>query len=298
MNPTLNEGAGAPNYAENANEDLDLENVNQDDGEQDGDEGTQGEDGKAQQPKDDPVKTLQQRLAKQERRINNITASKYALKRELDELRAYKAQMESERKVQGIKMPKPDDFKDFDEYHAALTEAQMQKLLAQQQGQQNQNPAEQGRVPAQEQQWHNSMQQQALGQAQQLAQHIGDFAETWDGVAPLLDAMPYAIEKAFYQTSQHPALAVYVLAKEGVLADVLEMPPQQAAQYIAQATQLGIQNIQQWAGNKSPQGKPAAQQQQPTGAPPPLSPSKAGSRGARSEDEMSGSELLKKYNVS
>lgn len=283
------QNAGAPSPAQTTDLDLTADSGAVDTGNA---EGTQGADEGTQEAATfsaEDFKKLQKQLAQQDRRIGRMTASKYQTQRELQELRAWKAKYDQEAQAKANAKPSPDQFQSFDEYTAAMSRHAAMEAIREQQGGNNQ-PATQGRVPAEEQQWHTQMQDHAVRQAQELAKHIPDFEQTWNGNAELIDAMPYEIEKAFYQSSQHPALALYVIAREGLLPDLFEATPQQAAQLIAQATQMGVQQVQSQASK--PQGGPP---NKATGAPQPLAPNKAAGAGAKSEDELSGAELRKKY---
>lgn len=244
-------------------------------------EAEQPEESPKEEPKDDdPIQKLEKQLKKEQRRINQRTARMYQaeaknklLMERLEALEKMVTPLENKR-------PQADQYESFDEYNEAV----MDWKLKQSQPQEAQ--ASSDAPPPQEAQWLQTRETEIVQQANQLAQHIPDFADSIAAAAEMVDAMPWQTRKTLYE-SQHPALAAYVLEKEGALEQLFNATPQQASALIAQATQIGVSNIKQWAE------KPKT-----TSAPAPLSPNKAIGTGVKSEDRMSGAELLKKYGVS
>lgn len=285
MDTTQNVGAGAQPHVEGAGQ---AAEIKQQDSQATEGAGDQGDGGGQQAFTPEDFKKLQRQLAAQDRRIGRMTAAKYQTQRELQELRQWRAEREKEAATQKDARPQADQFQSYDEYNEAVA-----RWAARQEGKpQNANEGAQqpNRVPQQETAWQQQMESQAIHQAQQLAQYIPDFAETWTDNGHFFDAMPYELEKALYQ-SQHPALAVYVLAKEGKLLDLLEMTPQQAAYEIGRATHVGVNNIKSWATAGKGQQQPG-QTQQPTNAPQPLAPNKGAATGSRPLDQRTGKDVL------
>lgn len=284
MNITPNAGAGAESHVETAGQ---AENQTQTANTEQAAEG-QGAEQEQKAYTAEDFKQLQKQLQKEQRRINRLTAAKYAEKSQNKVLAERLAKFEQAQAEKADARPNAEQFQTYDEYNEAVA-----RWAARQEGKPKageQPKAEtQPNIPPQEAAWRGEKQAHTISQAQQLAQHIPDFADTWNENGELLDALPYEIEKALYQ-SQHPALAIYVLAKEGKLEELLDMAPQQAAYEIGRATFAGVNNIQSWT--KKPQAQAA------TKAPQPLqNPNKGAGPGSKSEDAMSGKELRKKHGV-
>jgi hypothetical protein len=286
MNITPNEGAGAGSVIENAGQAANTGNEQNQENQQ-GSENQGGEGQKTYTAED--FGRLEKQLQKEQRRINRLTAAKYSEKSQNQILLEKIAKLEKASAPKDER-PKIEDYeeKGFDAYNEAVARWAARQEGKPKEGAQSED-APQSKVPPQEQAWAKQMEENVTHQATQLAQHIPDFAETFQENEAIFDAMPYELEKAFYQT-QHPALAAYVLAKEGKLVDLLEMTPQQAAYEIGRAIQVGVNNIKSWSEKKA-QGKV-------TNAPAPLSsPNKGTGPGGKSEDAMSGRELRKKHGV-
>lgn len=289
MNTTHNAGEGAAPISGDAGQATDTQTQVIDQENETSVEGDQGAQSQYTPPTEEQWNKYQKDQAQTQRRFDKRTAQMHAALRRADDLEKRLAALEKGATVKKDERPSMDQFNSFDEYNEAVA-----RWAARQEGQPkpdaNEGAQKSERVPPQEAAWQKQMENQTINQARQLAQHIPDFAETWTENGEFFDLMPYELEKTFYQ-SQHPALAFYVLANEGKLYDLLEMSPQQAAHEIGRATHVGVTNIQSWAKKKP------GNSQQPTGAPSPLPPNKGAGTSPKSEDTMSGKELLRKHGL-
>lgn len=234
-----------------------------------------------QAPTETEWKQFQKDQRATQRRFNKRTAEMYAAQRELDSVRKELAEL---RTAAGKKAaPNPEQYQNWEEYQAALTTYNVEQLMPKPQEQ----PVNAAIPPKEEAAWFQSKEIEIVQRVNQLAPHIPDFAETIGEAADLVDQMPWQTRKALYEC-ESPELAAYVLEKQGQLADLMAMPPEAARYVVAQAAQIGIQHIKSLAEKKA---KP------PTAAPAPMTPHKGTAAGAKSEDRMSGEELLKKYGV-
>lgn len=229
---------------------------------------------------DEDIQRYEKALQKEQKRINKLTAAKYEAISQNKMLQERLAKLEQSLNVNSSGKPNADQFQSYDEYNEAVTDWKLEQKLKELNPEKESNDPYRD-VPKHELEWAKSMESNVANQASQLAQHIPDFVEAMREYEPIFDAMPYELEKAFWQ-SQHPVLAAYVLAKEGKLEELLDMTPQQAAYEIGRATHVGVANINQYTT------KPK------TAAPKPMAaPSKGASSGQKPLNKQSWSELKK-----
>lgn len=295
MDSMQNEGAGAESQVDSASQTTSLQDSY--DREDLGGDEKQTKPDKQEQPVD--LKALQKQLRQQERRIGRLTAERYQSRAELDDLRKFKTEYDKKNTAQKNAKPTADQFQSFDEY----VEAVARWAATPNQEQQDPNaPAPSGaEPPAQEKAYLENREAVAIQQVHQLSPHIPDFTEVISDAADLVDALPWQNRKALYD-SPHPALAAYILQKEGLLLNLFDMNPQQVAMVVQQAANAGIQHVQAiLKGKQQGQGQGQNQNQnlqtrQHTNAPAPLSQPK-GSTAGKSDDSLSGAELKKKYGI-
>lgn len=114
-------------------------------------------------------------------------------------------------------------------------------------------------------------------QANKMSAEIPDFQSVMQSNLDIVDEFPEYVETAFYECG-NAAVAFYNLAKEGKLESLLDMGPYQVIAEISRAASLEPK-------------KPVA-----TSAPRPLTPAR-GNVTSKSEETMSGLELLKRYKL-
>jgi hypothetical protein len=287
MDITPNEGAGVDSHVETAGQANETETSTVENAEQQPEQQAEPTTYTAEQ-----YKQLEKKLQQQERRIGRLTAKKYKTQAEIQELREFKAQQEAAAAEKANVRPDSDQYGSLDEYLEALADWKLNQRNGEKKPEEAAQTEQQFKTPEQEMQWVREMERTVVNRSAQLAEHIPDFKQVFEENSSVFDAIPYEIEKAFYQ-STHPELAAYVLAKEGLLSDLIDMTPQEASDLIARAAQLGVQNFASFAASK-PQGQTQAQA---TKAPAPMSGTRGTATGGKQLADMSWPELKKNLNI-
>lgn len=142
--------------------------------------------------------------------------------------------------------PKMDNFDSVLDFVKADTEYTLEQKMSEQTRQQQLMALEQQKALLNQQ-----INEQNGAKYQELAQVNPDVKVTLESpeVSALIQAMPDHIDRLFSEVD-NPALAGYVLAKEGRLADLAYMHPQVALVEIVQAMHRGQQFMQQAARPK------------------------------------------------
>lgn len=129
----------------------------------------------------------------------------------------------------------PDDYENYGDYINAQIKASVNQQTQQSQSdmQKQQLTQQQAAVKAQQDQY-------IIEQAQEASQTFKDLPQVWQQNATLLDNLPKEVEDIFYSIDNAPA-AVYMLAKEGKLQDLLYANPAIAAYEIVNAQNRGLE---------------------------------------------------------
>lgn len=230
------------------------------------DESEEKSEGDSDKGGDDWPKTARTAVRNRDRRIGNL----YKRIRELEEA-AQQAQPQQQPETGA---PKEDDFDNYADFIKAQAVYEVTQILEKEKGAKMQ-PADE--LTVQEQQYIAHKQQETATKSAEYARTIPDYQEVVSDNAELINSLPKEIQRIFFD-AQDTALATYNLAKSGELADLLFMTPTQAAMKIAQA---------QVAPQLTPPPQPKHKPMQ--GA--------KGTASVRSDDALSGKELLNKYGV-
>lgn len=216
-----------------------------------------------------------------------------ALKREKREKRQYRAQVRAlEAQIAQLKgsnpaaevqAPDPNKFEKYTDYvneqvkfqtEQAVKEAQnkgrLEALEGQKEAVQAERNAELARV------------------AQETAKAVPDLGQVIGAHAQALDSVGSEIGEIIYEMDNAP-LAIYTLAKEGVLEDVLNAPPAIAAHYLLNAQARGEQALAAKSAHK-PTPKQTVQ------APEPIKAARGTGTSQKPYQLMSGKDVLKWVN--
>lgn len=189
-----------------------------------------------------------------------------------------------EAQFNGPKPPKEEDFQAYGDY--LVEKAKYEILQSQKQEKSGDQPKQEGpQMSDQERLWKMQREQHVAHSAANLAKEIPDFAETMVAYADFAEELPPAIQNMFLE-NDNGALAFYNMAKSGTLENLMGMTPYQAVLAIEAAARKG---------GRTPTQQPI--QSQP--APQPHKPIQ-GARGVspgRSDESLSGKELLKRYKL-
>ncbi|MDE2104515.1 MAG: hypothetical protein KGL39_45185 [Patescibacteria group bacterium] len=232
-------------------------------------------------------KNLQRQARDQLKRINKITASNYQYKAKIEELEkiAAEARTAAQNRTLAESKPKSSDYKTLDEYNEAFAEWKYKQLA----GASGETTQKDVGLSAEDREWAANAERTLTSQSQELRGAIPDYAQFIEDNGQILQQLPFAAQKTILSSSDHPLLALYALDKAGELGRLFEaQTPQQLAQVMKAATDYALQNVRSWVDPK------LLQTTQVKPAPKPISSAK-GNATVKSEDDLSGKELLKKY---
>lgn len=219
----------------------------------------------------DELKTLQNRLARENRRIGKLTAQKYQFENEAKTLREQLAKLQTNQTANGP--PQEGQFNNYGEYLKAEARYAAQELLTERDTQ-NQTQAQK----ANEQAWTEDRLEHVADTSQKAKAAFPDYQSVYDQNLDIIQTFPPHIEKAFLE-ADNPAYALYALAKDGGLEQLASMSATRAAVVIARA-----------------EDRAASMKAQVTRAPTPLAGAKGTAPGSKELHQMSGDELLKWVN--
>jgi len=226
----------------------------------------------------EPVKTEDVPFPK--KAVNAISRRDKQIKKMRDEMAAYKAELERFRQSQ-TSQPKVDDApkeESFNNYGDFLEAKILHKLQKEAAGKNEAQQKQQPEVSYEAQMWVEERRESVQEKASEYMQSIPDYKDVFMEYGSIADELPEHVQMAFLEADDAP-LAFYNLAKEGRLESLATMSPYKAAMEIARA--------------QKPVGAP---KQTISKAPAPISSAK-GVSGGRSDDELSGRELLKKHKL-
>ena len=226
----------------------------------------------------DEAKKLKNALHREKRRIAQLTAQKYQYQSELEALRQKYEGNKPDNTSKSTGSPTADQFDTYEDYQRAVARHEAQEAFKELEARRN----EQTKV-AEKNEWVSERETLVEDKGKELAKAIPDFVQTltqYKDVLDYIDAQLPELGEVFLEADNAP-LAFYALAKEGKLESVLEMSPRRAAMEVAKAEERGAAYLKQ--------PKPVSK------APEPMSPVKGVSKGEKTEVEMSGDELMRKY---
>lgn len=203
-------------------------------------------------------------LSRRDKQIGKLRAEREAYLNELTKLR------EEQAKALAPKEPTEEQFESYGEYLKALTKFHATQV----QPAQPQQPQQ----PDYRQQQMIAQRDQAIAiKSQEAMKAIPDYQSVIQEHAEIADSFPEELQNAFYE-AENPGLALYTLAKEGRLYDLVDMTPARAAMEIARAEVRGQQIMSR---------KPV------TNAPAPISAAKGSGPATQRLETMSADEILK-----
>lgn len=182
-----------------------------------------------------------------------------ALNRKNKQISKLRAQMrELEAKLNENQAPKekkvlnPDDFESYGDYINAQVEA-----LVDQKTHQSQTDMQKAHIAQQKQVLQAQRDQYILEQAKEASKTLTDLPYVWQQNAEVLDALPKDVADIFYSIDNAPA-AIYMLAKEGKLQDLMYANPAVAAYEIVTAQNKGLEMLSRPAQRVSRAPEPIA----------------------------------------
>jgi len=178
-------------------------------------------------------------LSRRDRQIGKLQAERAALTAELTKFREQTTQ-------QANNPPKESDFDNYGELLKAQHRHEWQQEQAAKELQQKEQYTAQ-----QEQQWFQQRNQEVLSKAQELKTQVPDFLSLLHEYSDVLSTVPAEIERVFYEVDA-PEVALYALAKEGRLEEVLGMSPSRVAIELGKAEIRGEALIKQKQITKTP----------------------------------------------
>jgi hypothetical protein len=158
-------------------------------------------------PKEERVelpKEVAKKLSKQDRRIGQLTAERYALKQELEQLRS-KSPDKPQAKDDA---PKESDFETYGEYLRAEARYAAKQELLETQSKQSEEKAQ-----LESQTWEQERAEALDENAEQAKEAFADFQSVMDKAIPK-EGLADHVRKAFLE-AENGAFALYALAKEG-----------------------------------------------------------------------------------
>lgn len=204
--------------------------------------------------------------AKREKR--QLRAQVKALESQLSELKAYKPEASS--------APDPRQFDSYTDFNEANVQHQIKQAMAE-----AQNKGKLEALEGQRSQIAERRNQEVAQVAMETAKQLPDLPNVISQYTNQLDNVRGELAELIYEMDNAP-LAIYTLAKEGTLEDVLDAPPALAAVHLMRAQERGEQALKA----KSPR-------QSVTNAPDPIRASKGTGVNQKSLQDLSGQELLK-----
>ncbi len=220
----------------------------------------------ATEPVDTPFpKKAVNAISRRDKQIGKLQAERAALNAELTRFREQTAQHSNN-------PPKESDFDNYGELLKAQHRHEWQQEQAARELQQREQYTTQ-----QEQQWFSQREQEVLSKAQELKTQVPDFLGLLNEYSDVLSEVPPQIERLLYEADS-PEVALYALAKEGRLEEVLAMSPARVA------IELGKAEIR---------GEALIKQKQVTKAPAPIEGLKGTGGSSKTLESMNSQDLLK-----
>lgn len=200
-----------------------VENADVVDYEEEGEDQVDQTDDKGQGDEEE-IAVIRKSLEKKNRYINNLRSRHKALKEHLHKI-------EMERAQNTAKPPNENDFQSYMEYLEAKNKHEIENQFGELKTKQEIDALQQ-----QQQLINEQMAEQSYAQYQEIAEKHPDIRATMESpeVMQIVQALPPHIDSLFDEVD-NPALAGYVLAKEGRLAALANMHPQVALVEIVQA---------------------------------------------------------------
>lgn len=217
---------------------------------------------------------------KAENAIKRHKRDKSRLRMELRQAREQISQLRGTKPSEG----KAPDQRDFENYGDWLREDV--KYSVKQEAEKASIAARETQLTQQEQALIEQRSAEISQQTAELVKDVSDLAQTVGAVMPVLDQMPAELQNMFMELDD-PTLAIYVLAKEGKLQNVMAMSPHVAAAYVHAAEMRGQQFVNHMRSQKASKA---------TNAPSPMKAARGNSQ-HRNEDSMTGRELLQRYKL-
>lgn len=218
------------------------------------------------------MKTIRKALNKKNRYIDNLRARHRELEAEMKKLQETKAESNP---------PKETDYESVLDYLKAQQQYDLEQKFAEHGTQQQQTALQQ-----QQQMLMQQINEQNHQKYQELAAANPDIKQTLESAETqqVIQSLPSHIDALFNEVD-NPALAGYVLAKEGRLPELAYMKPEVALVEIVNAMHRGAQYA-----------TPKAKQSPVSKAPQPLSAAKGTGKISKQPHQMAGDELLKWVN--
>ncbi len=192
------------------------------------------------EPEDVPFpKKAVNALSRRDKQIGKLQAQLAADRAELAKFREQSVQ-------QNNNPPKESDFDNYGELLKAQHRHEWQQEQAAKEIQQREQYTAQ-----QEEQWFQQRNQEVLSKAQELKTQVPDFLGLLNEYSDVLSSVPPEIERVFYEVDA-PEVALYALAKEGRLEEVLGMSPSRVAIELGKAEIRGEALIKQKQITKTP----------------------------------------------
>jgi len=204
--------------------------------------------------------------AKREKR--QLRAQVKALESQLSELKAYKPEASS--------APDPRQFETYTDFSEANVKHQIKSAI-----EEAQNKGKLEALESHKEQLAAKRNDEVARVAEETAKQLPDLPSVNAQYAQQLNSIGSELAEVIYEMDNAP-LAIYTLAKEGILEDVLDAPPALAAVHLLNAQARGEQALKA----KSPR-------QSVTNAPDPIRASKGTGVNQKSLQDLSGQELLK-----
>lgn len=151
------------------------------------------------------------------------------------QMRDLEAKLNQVPEASDMKEINPENHENYGDYIKEVIKASVEN-----QAQQSQAELQKQQLTRQQQQLEAERNQYIIEQAQEASQTFRDLPQVWQQNAALLDALPKEVEDIFYSIDNAPA-AVYMLAKEGKLNDLMYANPAIAAYEIVNAQNRGLE---------------------------------------------------------
>lgn len=214
-----------------------------------------------------------EQLAKREANRQSHRNSREAkLRRELRELREFKANLETKQTQPAPAKddaPKEEDFDSFLDFVKATAKYEAKQELAQAKPPEPQQPqVDPKRV---------ERIQQIAQQEQDFAKRTPEYTQLYEQHGAFMENMPQHVAEAFLEADD-AITAIYALMKEGKLYDLEDMSPSRMAMEIGKAEERGKSYINTVIRT--------------TNAPPPITPLKGTAKGGKTPDQMSADEIV------
>ena len=220
--------------------------------------------------KPDSELTPEQLVKREANRQSHRNSREAKLRRELRELRDFKASLDKPAQPAPAtdNSPKEEDFDSFLDFVKATAKHEAKQELAQQKTETPKseiNPVQSERI------------QQIAQQATEFAQRTPEYVSLYKQHGAFMENLPETIETALFEADNAP-LALYALMKEGRLEDLEDMSPTRIAMELGRAEERGKQYLNTTTRT--------------TNAPPLLTPLKGTAKGSKSIEAMSSVELM------